>query len=68
MPKLREIREAQRMTRQALAEQTGLNYSFLWRVENGTSGVGYVAARAISSGLSVPVEALTGEAPANASL
>ena len=58
---LRRIRESLSVTRQQLSSDTGVDYAFLWRLENGTNGAGYDTARNIAARLGVTVDDLTRE-------
>lgn len=58
---LRRIRESLSVSRQQLADDTGVDYAFLWRLEKGENGAGYDTARNIATRLGVTVDDLTKE-------
>lgn len=61
LPKLREIREREKLSREKLSTESGVDTAFIWRIENRGNGVGYANARALATALKVSVEDLMGE-------
>ncbi|MES2461246.1 MAG: helix-turn-helix transcriptional regulator [Armatimonadota bacterium] len=60
MPRLKEIRENKGVRMVDLARDTGLHYTFIWRIEQQNRAVGYQSAVAIAEALGVEIKELAG--------
>jgi transcriptional regulator with XRE-family HTH domain len=58
---LKALRESREVTRQQLADGTGLNYSYIWRLEERLSGAGYGTLTTLANFFETRREVLTGE-------
>jgi transcriptional regulator with XRE-family HTH domain len=58
LTRLSELRSQKRMTRVRLAELAGVDYSTLWRIENGRHGACNATAAKIAQALEVEPEEL----------